>query len=158
MFRKMRRANQAISREACIEILKNEPRGVLSMIGDEGYPYGIPVDHWYDEENNKLYFHCGKKGHKIDAIKACDKVSFCVYDQGYRKEGEWALNIRCVVAFGRAAILEDHDRALEICRNICSKFTSDMDYIEHEIQQSGPAVEVVEITPEHITGKLVNES
>ena len=158
MFRKMRRANQAISREACIEVLNNEPRGVLSVIGDDGYPYGIPVNHWYDEEKNKLYFHCGKKGHKIDAIRSCDKVSFCVYDQGYRKEGEWALNIRCVITFGRAAILEDHEKALEICRSISRKFTDDIEYIEHEIRHSGPAVEVVEITPEHITGKLVNES
>ena len=158
MFRPMRRANQALSREECIHILKNEPRGILSMIGDDGYPYGIPVSHWYDEEHDRLYFHCGKKGHKIDAIRACDKVSFCVYDQGYRREGEWALNIRCVVLFGRATILEDHQEALEICRQISHKFTSDEEYIDHEIRHSGPAVEVVSIVPEHMTGKLVNES
>lgn len=158
MFRKMRRANQALSREECITILNNEPRGVLSMLGDEGYPYGIPVSHWYDEKNDRLYFHCGKKGHKIDAIRSCDKVSFCVYDQGYRKEGEWALNIKCVVLFGRASILEDHEQSLEICRQICYKFTSDEEYIEQELERSGPAVQVVEIIPEHMTGKLVNES
>ena len=158
MFRKMRRSRQALSSEECIEILKNEPRGVLSVIGDEGYPYGLPVSHWYDEKEGKLYFHCGKKGHKIDAIEACDKVSFCVYDQGYRKEGEWALNIRCVILFGRAHILEDHDKALEICRCISHKFTTDEAYINREIESSGPAVNVVEIIPEHMTGKLVNES
>lgn len=158
MFRKMRRADQAISRETCIQILKNEPRGVLSVIGDGGFPYGFPVSHWYDDVSDKLYFHCGKKGHKMDAIKACERVSFCVYDQGYRREGEWALNINCVILFGRAAILEDHEKALEICRNISRKFTADEKYIEQEIQRSGPAVEVVEIIPEHMTGKLVNES
>ncbi len=158
MFRKMRRAHQAISREACIEILKTESRGVLSVIGDDGYPYGIPVSHWYDEKADRLYFHCGKKGHKIDAIRSCDKVSFCVYDHGWRKEGEWSLNISCVILFGRAVMLEDHEKALEICRNISHKFTDDDEYIEHEILHSGPAVEVVEITPEYMTGKLVNES
>ena len=158
MFRKMRRDHQAVSREECVEILKSRPRGVLSMIGDDGYPYGIPVSHWYDEENDRLYFHCGKKGHKVDAIRACDKVSFCVYDEGYRNEGEWALNIKCVVLFGRAAFLEDHERALEICTEISHKFTSDEEYIRHELERSGPAVEVVEITPEHMTGKLVKES
>ena len=94
MFREMRRFKQALSPEECIEVLKNEPRGVLSLIGDDGYPYGIPMDHWYCEEDGKLYFHCAREGHKLDALKACSKASYCVYDQGYRKEGEWALNIR----------------------------------------------------------------
>ena len=79
MFRKMRRFKQELSKEECIEILKSEPRGVLSMIGDDGYPYGIPMTHWYCEEDGKIYFHGAKEGHKLDAIRKCDKVSFCVY-------------------------------------------------------------------------------
>ena len=50
MFRKMRRFKQQVSDEECIRVLKEQPRGVLSMIGDDGYPYGIPLDHWYCEE------------------------------------------------------------------------------------------------------------
>lgn len=69
MFREMRRFKQQISDEKCIQILKEQPRGVLSMIGDDGYPYGIPLDHWYSEKDKKLYFHCAKVGHKLDAIQ-----------------------------------------------------------------------------------------
>ena len=68
MFREMRRFKQQISEEECIRILKEEPRGVLSMIGDDGYPYGIPISHFYSEEDGKIYFHGAKVGHKIDAI------------------------------------------------------------------------------------------
>ena len=96
MFRKMRRFKQQISEEECIRILKEQPRGVLSMIGDDGYPYGIPLDHWYS--GNKLYFHGAKVGHKMDAITAFDKVSYCVMDEGFRRDGEWALNIKSVVS------------------------------------------------------------
>ena len=96
MFRKMRRFKQQITDAECIEILKNTKRGVLSLLGEDGYPYGIPIDHWYCEEDGRIYFHGAKEGHKIDAIKACDKASYCVYDEGYRKEGEWALNIKSV--------------------------------------------------------------
>ena len=74
MFREMRRIKQQIPNEECIEILKTEPRGVLSVLGDDGYPYGIPMDHWYSEADGKLYFHGAKEGHKLDAIKACDKA------------------------------------------------------------------------------------
>ena len=158
MFREMRRFKQQISREECIRILKEQPRGVLSMLGDDGYPYGIPLSHWYCEEDGKLYFHGAKTGHKIDAIAACDKVSFCVYDEGYRKEGEWSLNINSVVVFGRIRPVEDGDKAREICTNLCRKFTDDEAYLEKELKNALPRVLCLELTIEHMTGKLVNEA
>lgn len=54
MFREMRRFKQQIPNEECIEILKNEPRGVLSVLGDDGYPYGVPLDHWYSESDGLI--------------------------------------------------------------------------------------------------------
>ena len=56
MFRKMRRFKQELSKEECIEVLKNEPRGVLSVLGDDCYPYGIPMNHWYNEKDGKSIF------------------------------------------------------------------------------------------------------
>lgn len=158
MFREMRRSKQQFSQEECTEILKQEVRGVLSVLGDDGYPYGIPMDHWYDEKNGKIYFHGAKEGHKIDAIKACDKVSYCVYDKGYRKDGEWALNIRSVVVFGSIRPVEHMEKVEEICRNLCLKFTDDQEYIEKELTNYTSRVLCLDLTPEHMTGKLVNES
>ena len=158
MFREMLRKKQQLSREECIEILKEEPRGVLSVLGDDDYPYGMPVNQYYCEEDGKLYFHSGKKGHKIDAMRRHDKASFCVYDSGYRREGELALNIRSVIVFGRIEIIEDREKIYEISRELSYKFTSDSEYIEREIRQSGPGTFMFALVPEHITGKLVNEA
>lgn len=158
MFREMRRHKQQLSEQECIEILKREPRGVLSVLGDDGYPYGMPMNFWYCEEDGRIYFHGSKSGHKIDAIKRCDKASLCVYDQGFRREGEWALNIKSVIVFGRISIIEDHERALEAARRFGYKYTADAAYIEKEIKGTGPAVQCLELIPEHMTGKLVNES
>lgn len=158
MFREMMRKKQQLPMEECVELLKSQPRGVLSLLGDDGYPYGLPIDHWYCEEDGKLYFHCGKRGHKIDAIRNCDKASFCVMDEGFRREGEWALNIRSVIVFGRVHILPDQEQAIAITRRLSYKYTSDTEFIEREIRQSGQNVLVFSLTPEHITGKLVNES
>lgn len=158
MFRKMRRFKQQISNEECIRVLKEEPRGVLSMLGEDGYPYGIPVNHWYCEEDGKLYFHGAKEGHKIDAIAKCDKVSLCVYDKGFRKEGEWALNINSVVVFGRIKPVDDTDKARRICEALCRKFTDDEVYIQKELTNALPRVQCLEMTIDHMTGKLVNES
>ena len=158
MFRKMRRFKQQISEKECILILKEQPRGVLSMLGDDGYPYGIPLDHWYSDSDSKLYFHCAKVGHKIDAIRSCDKVSYCVMNEGYRKEGEWALNITSVVVFGRIRIVEDEEKKREICTNLVRKFTDDDGYLQRELSNAFPRVNCLELTIEYMTGKLVNES
>ena len=158
MFREMLRKKQQLSDGECVEILKREPRGVLSVIGDDDYPYGMPLNHYYCEADGKLYFHSGKKGHKIDAITRRDKASFCVYDQGFRREGEWALNIRSVIVFGRIEIVTDSEKICEIARLLSYKFTNDEKYIEDEIKNSGPRTFMFALVPEHITGKLVNEA
>ena len=158
MFREMRRSKQQLSREECIEILIQQPRGVLAVLGDEGYPYALPMDYWYCPEDGMIYFHCGPEGHKLDAIRQCDKVSFCVYDQGYRNEGDWALNIRSVIVFGRIQTVENHREAIEIIRRLSYKYTSDEAYIEDEIRHYGGGVVCLALKPEQITGKLVKES
>ena len=157
MFRAMGRIKQQISQEECIRVLKEQPRGVLSMIGDNGYPYGIPLNHLYMDDGH-IYFHCGKHGHKIDAIAQCDKVSYCVYDQGYRRDGEWALNINSVVLFGRIREVTDEDKMREICTLLTRKFTDDESYLQKELAESFRNVKCLELIPEHMTGKLVNEA
>ncbi len=158
MFREMIRKKQQLTEAECIDILRREPRGVLSVLGDDGYPYGMPMNHYYHEADGKLYFHGGKKGHKIDAIMRNSKASFCVYDPGIREEGEWFLRIRSVIVFGRIEIVEDPQKTYEISRLLSYKFTKDEAYIDHEIRYSGPNTLMFALVPEHMTGKLVKES
>lgn len=158
MFREMTRKHQQLSREASIELLRQEPRGVLSLMGDNGYPYGLPIDHWYNDADGCLYFHSGKTGHKIDAMRRCDKASFCIYDQGYREPGDWALNIKSVIVFGRIEIIEDPEQAIALTRQLSFKYTQDAAYIDDEIRKYGAAVLCFRLVPEHITGKITKES
>ena len=156
MFRKLTRFKQALSQEECNRILNKELRGVLSVLGDEDYPYGIPMNFYYDEKSNKLYFHSGKTGHKTDALKKHNKVSFCVYDEGYHENGHWSLNIKSVIVFGKIRLAENWSRDMMV--SFCQKYTEDMDYIEKEINQFAQSTAVLELTVEYMTGKLVNEA
>ena len=158
MFREITRIKQKLSDEECAEVLRTEVRGVLSVLGDDGYPYGMPLNHYYNEEDGCLYFHSGKKGHKIDAMAREPKASFCVYDRGYRREGEWALNVNSVVVFGRISLVTDEEKARIICERICRKFTDDEAYLRKELRNALPRVQCLELTIDHMTGKLVNES
>ena len=152
----MRRFKQELNETECKKILKNEVRGVLSVIGDDGYPYGLPIDYWYDEIENHIYFHGAKEGHKLDAIKKCNKVSFCTYDKGYRKDGEWPLYINSVNIKKKISIV--NEKIIEICKNLCYKFTDDENYVADELEKAGNRVCCLELIPEHISGKLVKES
>lgn len=157
MFRELTRKNKQISNEECIEILKRETRGILSVNGDDGYPYGTPMNHFYRAEDGCIYFHCGKFGHRLDAIKHSDKVSFCVYEQGYRDDGEWALNVRSVVVFGCIEVIDDINEISAIAVELCRKFTQDEEYIRREIDQHARATLLLKLTPEHMCGKRVKE-
>ena len=158
MFRELTRKNKALPLEECVHILKNEKRGVLSVNGDDGYPYGMPMNHWYNEEDGKIYFHCGKMGHRLDALQKDDKVSFCVYDEGYSNLGEWALNIKSVIVFGKIEIVDEPDRIVDVTTELSHKFTQDEEYIKEEIEQHANRTLLLVLTPEHICGKLVEES
>ncbi len=74
MFREMRRKRQQLTESECAEILRRNTSGVLAVLGENGYPYAVPLSYIYDE--NALYFHCAKSGHRLDAIKSCEKLSF----------------------------------------------------------------------------------
>lgn len=158
MFRELIRKNKQLSNDNCINILINEKRGVLSVNGDEGYPYGMPMNHFYNEADGCIYFHCGKIGHRLDSIKANNKVSFCVYDKGYRNDGEWALHIKSVIVFGKAEIIDDIALIIDISKKLGRKFTNDTEYIETEIRNFAKDTLLIRLNPEHICGKYVTES
>lgn len=157
-FRELARRNKQISMEECVEVLKNETRGVLSVLGDGDYPYGTPMNHWYDEKSGDIWFHCGKIGHRLDALRRHDKVSFCVYDQGYRDEGDWALNVKSVIVFGRMEVVDDMATIVDVTTKLSHKFTQDDGYIQKEIEQSGKGTLLLRLKAEHICGKKIKEA
>ena len=157
MFRKMRRSGQAITHDYCIKLLKEEKRAVLSVNGDDGYPYSIPINYFYDEIDGKIYIHSARNGHKIDAIRANSKVCFTLWGDEY-KSNDWAYYVRSVVIMGRAELVEDRDTALEKMRSIGLKYYPSEKEVDEVIERAFPAVQIIAVIPEHMTGKLVNEA
>ena len=158
MFRPLRRFKQQLPEEETLEVLKHAKRGVLSVIGDDGWPYGIWLNPYYCETDGCLYFHGAKEGHKNDAQQKDSRASFTVIDEGSRDEGGWAYTFRSVVVFGHIQFVEDHATALDLCRKLARRFNPSEDDIEKEIQMAGARVQVLRLVPEHITGKRVHEA
>lgn len=158
MFRDLVRKNKQIPAEECIALLTKETRGVLSVNGDDGYPYGMPMNHFYNPEDGCIYFHCGRKGHRLDSLKRSNKASFCVCEQGYKEDGDWAYHVRSVIVFGKVEIIDDVDVVSHIARKLSHKFTQDEAYIQNEIDRFAKATILLKLKPEHICGKMVQES
>lgn len=157
MFRKIRRTKSEISVEEAKILLKNNKRAAFSVNGDNGYPFTIPINFYYDENENKIYFHSAKSGHKINSIKASNKVCFTTWDDGYLDEGDWAYHVSSCVVYGRAILVEDRKITEEKVRILAMKYYPTTKEVEQEIQKSIDRVQLVAIEIEHISGKKVHE-
>lgn len=156
MFRKMRRLGQMLSQEECEEILTNEPRGVLALLGDYDYPYAVPMSHVYVD--GKIYFHGAMTGHKNDAVKKYDKASYCVMDDGVENDDGWSYTFRSVIVFGRIRTLSDDDEKVEKLTHLGDKFFPTHEETVSEIEKLLHRTEVFELTIEHMSGKTVEEN
>ena len=155
MFRKMRRLGQELSKEECIDILINEPRGVLALLGDDDYPYALPMSHVYVD--GKIYFHGAQKGHKLDAVNKHSKVSYCVMDKGVKAEDNWWYTFKSVIVFGKIRTLADRDEKIDKLTHLGDKFFPTHEETMAEINKLLDKTEVFEITVEHMSGKVVRE-
>ncbi len=157
MFRQMRRKNQILSQEESIAILQNGTTGTLAVLGDDDYPYAVPINYFY--EDNKIYFHGAKAGHKIDAIKKHNKVSFCVVAQDDIITEKFTTYFKSVIAFGTARIIEDDAEKRNAIEKLTVKFTQDQTEQKRSeaIEKEFPALGMVEMTIEHMTGKQALE-
>ena len=157
MFRSVRRKEKVISDEAARQLLLHEKRGILAVNGDDGYPYAIPVNYFYDAEQDKIYFHGSKAGHKIDSLRKDDKVCFTVYGNEHFKEGEWAPYLQSTVVFGRCHLIDDITITESKVRELAAKYYPNAEEIDIEINKSLKAAQLYEITIEHLSGKQIQE-
>ena len=157
MFRPIRKKNKEISIDEVKKLLLKARRGVLAVNGNDGYPYAIPVNYYYDEDKQKIYFHGSRVGHKVDALRKCDKICFTVYGPEVIKKEEWAPFVQSVVVFGRCHLLDDSLKSTTILKNFAEKYYPNEELINEEISISGKAVQIYEIEIEHLSGKEIQE-
>ncbi|MGI6766761.1 MAG: pyridoxamine 5'-phosphate oxidase family protein [Lentihominibacter sp.] len=152
MFREMRRSDKLKTVNETIEILNACTNGVLSVNGEKGYPYGVPVSYVYNE--NQIIFHCALTGYKLDSIKKDPKVSFCVVGADNINAAAFTTVYKSVICFGKAHIVDGDEEKEEILKRIVKKYSAEyyddgMDYMK---QMWGKTACVV-IDIEHMTGK-----
>ena len=151
-FRQMRRKRQQLTQEESIVILQKATAGTLALLGDDDYPYAVPISYVYNE--GKLYFHSALNGHKVDAIRKYDKASFCVIEQDDVQPEKYTTFFRSVIAFGRIHIVEDEKEKLEIVRLLGNRYNPNQDdALQKEIESGLSRLLAIRFDIEHLTGK-----
>ena len=157
MFRKIRKVKNELSPEMTREVLAKAPRGVLALHGDDGYPYGLPLNYVYDEENQSLYFHGTKTGYKIDCIDKDPKSCFtAMLEEGISEDG-WSTNVSSVIAYGLVEEIEDPDFARDAMIKLAGKYYPNKELIDENMKASFKNTKMLVFHISYMTGKKVNE-
>ena len=153
MFREMRRNKQLLSQSECEEILKTCTSGVLSLTGDEGYPYGVPLSYVF--AGDKIYFHCAKEGHKIDAVAKNEKASFCVIAADEIIPEKYTTCYQSVIVFGKIRIVVEEEEKRAAIEALAARYSPDESAADRtaEIDKFWQHLCMLELTIEHMTGK-----
>ncbi len=155
-FREMRRKAQQLSQADSVAVLERATSGTLAVLGDDGYPYAVPLSYVYAD--GKLFFHSALAGHKVDAIRQCDKASFCVVDTDEVHPDEFTTYFRSVIAFGRVRIVDDPAEKREAARRLGARYNPDDEpALQRELDKGLAHMHVVEFSIEHLTGKQAIE-
>ena len=151
-FREMRRKRQQLSDEESIGILQKSTSGTLALLGDNGYPYAVPISYVYSD--GKLYFHSALTGHKVDAIRGCDKASFCVIYQDNVQPEKYTTFFRSVIVFGKIHVVEDETEKLKIARLLGNRYNPNQEEsLQKEIETGLSRMLAIRFDIEHLTGK-----
>ena len=152
MFREMRLTKQQLPDEEALAILEKGGTGTLALLGDEGYPYSVPINYMY--EDGCIYFHSAKNGHKVDAIARESKASMSVITKDVLMPEKYTTDYCSVIVFGNITLITDDEKKRRMIYSFTKKFCSEYENgINKEIDRAWNRLHVYELKIEHMTGK-----
>ena len=134
-MRQMRRFKQLLSKEDCLEILERGTHGVMAIMADDDYPYAVPINYYYNEELNRIYFHGANKGMRWDYMMERPKVSFCVVDMDQNDPENYSTNFRSVICYGTARVVDEEDVYYKALVDLTTKFVKGVHSAEEIVKQ-----------------------
>lgn len=148
----IRRKNQQLTDEMCRLILKKAHTGTLALIDEDDFPYALPIN--YALETDTLYFHCALEGHKLQAIRHCNKASFCVIDKDEIVPEKFTTAYRSVIVFGEIQIVEEISIKRKALELLGRKYSPGLEQsLQEEINRAFDRTCVIELKIEQMTGK-----
>lgn len=151
MFKEMRRKDRMVDNTECKDILNKAEYGTLATIGEDGYPYSIPLSYCYIDD--AVYFHCAGTGKKLSDIEFNQKVSFSIVGDIENIPNKFTTKFESVILFGKAAIAREDDKEKALLGLVKKYSPGFYEQGKQYISKAAAATTVVKISIEHITGK-----
>lgn len=150
-MKELRRKDKQLTNEEAKDLLNRAEYGILSTVGENDQPYGVPLNFIY--RDNAIYFHCALAGHKLDNLASNPKVSFCVVENVEVLASEFSTNFLSTVAFGVASEVNGEER-YNAFMGLLEKYSPDyMDEGEKYVHKMDKVTKVIRIDIHHIVGK-----
>ncbi len=152
----MRRRRQQLSTEEAVAILQKSTAGTLALLGDNDYPYAVPLSYVY--QDGRIYFHSALAGHKVDAVRKNEKASFCVIEQDDVQPKKYTTFYRSVIAFGRVHVVDDEAEKMRMARMLGNRYNPNDDVaLSRELKSGLSRMLMIRLDIEHLTGKQAIE-
>jgi len=149
--KEIRRKDRAVEISETMTLLAKGEYGILSTVGDDGQPYGVPLNYVY--MNGAIYFHCARVGHKLENIAHNPNVAFCVVARTKVLPAEFSTDYECAMAIGVASEVQGaewNDALLWLLEKYSPAF---MEEGKIEISKNAKVTKVIKIDIDHISGK-----
>lgn len=157
MFRDMRKKERELPTEAAKELLQNQTYGILSVSGDDGYPYGVPVNYGFTDD--KIYIHStSAESHKLDGIRRNPKVCFTVVARHDLLLEKLSTDFASTIVFGTARILTEPAEKNAAIHKMMLGLAPDYAAQAKSHCTGDSAYVMLEITPQQISGKARRHS
>lgn len=148
----MRRSDRQMADDKALELLQKAEYGVLTTIGEDGYPYGVPISFAYRE--GFLYFHSATEGKKLRNIAFCPKIQFVVVGDTEVLDSKFSTNYESVMAFGTAEEITDPEEKIKALMGLVEKYSPGFEMPgEAYAKRSGNQTRIIRMKIEHLTGK-----
>ena len=151
MFREMRSKANMLTNEEVENILKTSPNGKLSLYGENGYPYSVPVNFVYSD--GKIYFHGAAEGYKLDCMKKDPHVSFSVIGKDDIAKENFTTLFSSVIAFGTIRVIDTMEEKIPVLEAMVGKYSAEFMESGKELIRKGCGSVAYELTIDHMTGK-----
>jgi len=150
-MKELRRKDKQIAIEEAKKILTLTEYGILSTVGTDGQPYGVPLHYVY--RNNAIFFHCALAGHKLDNLESNPKVSFCVVGDTEVLPAKFSTNYISVVVMGKASESQGHERSDALVWLLEKYSPAFLEEGKNYIKKMDTATKLIRIEIDHVCGK-----
>ena len=144
-----------LSREKCLILIEKAIYGRLATGDNDGQPYITPVNFVLHDE--KIYFHCGFSGRKLENIQVNPKVCFEISRPGKLYAALHAKNFSMrywsILVFGQASQVNDEPKKLLVMNKLMEKYASGYEYIPLT-RDDMRTCNLIEIAIDEISGKV----